>query len=51
VDPRAGLDDVEKREFLNLPGLKLRSLGRPGLNQSLYRYAILALNSPGRLLN
>jgi hypothetical protein len=29
VDPRAGLDDVEKREFFTLPGLKLRSLGRP----------------------
>jgi hypothetical protein len=24
VDPRAGLDDVEKRKFLTLPGLKLR---------------------------
>jgi hypothetical protein len=23
VDPRAGLDDVEKRKFLTLPGLKL----------------------------
>jgi hypothetical protein len=27
VDPRAGLDDVEKRTFLTL--LELRSLGRP----------------------
>jgi hypothetical protein len=25
VDPRAGLDDVEKRKFLTLPGLELRS--------------------------
>jgi hypothetical protein len=24
VDPRAGLDDVEKRKFLTLPRLKLR---------------------------
>jgi hypothetical protein len=24
VDPRAGLDDVEKRKFLTLPGLELR---------------------------
>jgi hypothetical protein len=30
VDPRAGLDDVEHRKFLTLPGLELRS-------QSLYR--------------
>jgi hypothetical protein len=29
VDPRAGLDDVEDRKFLTLPGLELRSLGRP----------------------
>jgi hypothetical protein len=29
VDPRAGLNDVEKRKFLILQGLKLRPLGRP----------------------
>jgi hypothetical protein len=29
VDLRAGLDDLEKRKFLILPGLELRSLGRP----------------------
>jgi hypothetical protein len=29
VDPRAGLDDVEKRKFLTLPGLEFRPLGRP----------------------
>jgi hypothetical protein len=29
VDHRAGLDDVEKRKFLTLPGLDLRPLGRP----------------------
>jgi hypothetical protein len=29
VDHRAGLDDVEKRKFLTLPGLELRPLGRP----------------------
>jgi hypothetical protein len=28
VDPRTGLDDVEKRKFLTLPGLEFRSLGR-----------------------
>jgi hypothetical protein len=35
VDPRAGLDNVEKRKFLTLPGLELRTLGRPA-SQSLY---------------
>jgi hypothetical protein len=29
VGPGAGLDDVEKRKFLTLPGLELRLLGRP----------------------
>jgi hypothetical protein len=29
VDPRAGLDDLEKREFFTLPRLELRPLGRP----------------------
>jgi hypothetical protein len=29
MGPRADLDDVEKRKFLALPGLELRSLGRP----------------------
>jgi hypothetical protein len=29
LDPRAGLDDVEKRKFLTLPELELRPLGRP----------------------
>jgi hypothetical protein len=28
---RTGLDDVEKRKFLTLPGLKLRPLGRPAI--------------------
>jgi hypothetical protein len=37
VDPRAGLDDVEKRKFLTLPGLELRPLGRQARSQSLYR--------------
>jgi hypothetical protein len=34
---KAGLDDVEKRNFMNLPGLELRPLGRPARRQSLYR--------------
>jgi hypothetical protein len=37
VDPRAGLDDLEKRKFLTLEGLELRPLGRPARSQSLYR--------------
>jgi hypothetical protein len=36
VDPIIGLDDVEKRKFLTLPGLEIRPLGRPARNQSLY---------------
>jgi hypothetical protein len=36
VDPNAGLDDLEKRKFLTLPGLELRPLGRPARSQSLY---------------
>jgi hypothetical protein len=37
VDPRAGLDDVEKRKFLSIPGLEHRPLDRPSRSQSLYR--------------
>jgi hypothetical protein len=37
VDPRASLDDMEKRKFLTLPGLELRPLSRPERSQSLYR--------------
>jgi hypothetical protein len=37
LDPRAGVDDVEKRKFLILPGLELQPLGRPARSQSLYR--------------
>jgi hypothetical protein len=37
VDLRAGLGDLEKWNFLTLPGLKLRPLSRPACNQSLYR--------------
>jgi hypothetical protein len=44
VDPRAGLDDVEKRKFLTLQELELRHLGRQARNQSLYR-----LSYPGSL--
>jgi hypothetical protein len=37
VGPKAGLDDVEKRKFLTLPGLELQLLGPPARSQSLYR--------------
>jgi hypothetical protein len=37
VGPIAGLDDVEKRKFLTLPGLELRPLHCPARSQSLYR--------------
>jgi hypothetical protein len=37
VGRRGGLDDVEKRNFLTLPGLELRPLGRRASSQSLHR--------------
>jgi hypothetical protein len=37
VDPRAGLNDMEKRKFLILPELELEPLGRAAHSQSLYR--------------
>jgi hypothetical protein len=37
VDPRADMDDVEKRKFLTLSGLELRPLGRQARSQLLYR--------------
>jgi hypothetical protein len=29
VGPKAGLDDVEKKKLLTLPGAELRKIGRP----------------------
>jgi hypothetical protein len=37
VDPRADLDDVEKREFFTLPVLEHGPLGSPVPSQFLYR--------------
>jgi hypothetical protein len=37
MDPRAGLDDMEKLKLLHPPVLKLRPLGLPARSQSLYR--------------
>jgi hypothetical protein len=45
VDPRTGLDDGEKRQFLSLSGLELRPLDRPARSQSLYQ-----LRYPGSVL-
>jgi hypothetical protein len=45
VGPGTRLDNVEKRQFLTLPGLELRPPGRPARSQSLYR-----LSYPGFLL-
>jgi hypothetical protein len=44
VGPRTGLDDMERRKILPLPGLELRPLGRPVSSQLLYR-----LSYPGPL--
>jgi hypothetical protein len=44
VGPRAGLDDVDKRKFLTLPGLELQPLRHPVRSQSLY-----LLRYPGSL--
>jgi hypothetical protein len=46
VGPRAGLDDMEKRKLLTLPGLELRPLGRPAPSQWLRVYR---LRYPGSL--
>jgi hypothetical protein len=35
--PRVGLDDMEKRKSLTIPGLELRPLGCPTRSQSLYQ--------------
>jgi hypothetical protein len=37
VGPSVGLDDLEKRQFLTLPGLELRPLGHLARRQSLCR--------------
>jgi hypothetical protein len=35
VSLKANLDDMERRKFLKLPGLELRTLGHPARSQSL----------------
>jgi hypothetical protein len=36
VNPRAGMDDLEKRKFLTLPGFELRSLRHPASRYTDY---------------
>jgi hypothetical protein len=43
VGPRTGLDYVEKRKILSVPGLRLRPLGVSSRSQSLYRLRCLGL--------
>jgi hypothetical protein len=45
VNPRAGVDYLEKRKFLSLPGLELRPLSHRARRESLYR-----LRYPGSYL-
>jgi hypothetical protein len=42
VNPRNGLDDLEKIKSLTLPTLELRPLSSPDRSQSLYRLRYLA---------
>jgi hypothetical protein len=51
LGPRAGLDDVEKRKFLTLPGLEILPLGRPASSQSLYRLCCPGIPKPTKYLN
>jgi hypothetical protein len=44
VDPRAGLEDLEKRKFLTLPGLELR----PPRSSVASRYTDYAIPAPHR---
>jgi hypothetical protein len=37
MDPRTGMDNVERRKSLSLPRLELRPIDRPPRSQSLYR--------------
>jgi hypothetical protein len=51
VDPRVGLDDVEKRKFLTLPELEIRPLSRPACIQSLCRICYPGIPKPTKRLN
>jgi hypothetical protein len=45
MDPTAGLDDMQKWNFLTLPRLELRPISSPARSQSLYR-----LRYPGTVI-
>jgi hypothetical protein len=45
VGPSADLDDVEKRKFLTLPGLELRTLGVLPVASRYTDYAIPKINT------
>jgi hypothetical protein len=53
VGPRTGLDDVERRKVFPLPGLELRTTGRPARSQWLYwlRYYTSTKFEVGQLSN
>jgi hypothetical protein len=42
VDLRAGLDDLEKRKFLTLPGLELRPLASLAIWSDVYIYIYIS---------
>jgi hypothetical protein len=44
VDPRADLEDAEKRKFLIIWGLEPRAFGRPARNQSLIQTTLSGLS-------
>jgi hypothetical protein len=46
MGPRTGMDDIEKRKILPLPGHEVGHLGRSARSQSLYR-----LSYPGSRRN
>jgi hypothetical protein len=54
VGPRTGLDDVESRKFLTLPGLELQTLRRPASRYTelsrLQLFVVHVLKSSHRLL-
>jgi hypothetical protein len=49
VGPRAGLDVLKKKIFLNLPELELGLLSHPARSQSLYRLRYLDCRTEYRL--
>jgi hypothetical protein len=44
MNPRAGLDDVEKRKFLTIPGLEIRPLSVQPVASGCYPVSYFVLN-------